>query len=452
MACEKCKRNTEKCCGCNIACCQQCRIDSTDSYICNNINCATLPQPVSPPDPNLNLNGQNRMACYNNKVVNTNISNLNCNIEIMNNCQLNRFLSTPITATTINLSLAQYTPDPFVNPVGCNLGVFVPIPPLPLPPNNRRVLIVGGARNIGKTTAEYLSQNGFNVIATSSHPDSYPPLSPSAKYTLSKIPLDIRCEKSVKNFFENVIMDKLDVLIILAGATSVGLGNKYTGDDLRNTFELRVFGAQRCVYYANKYLRLGSSPRVLMITSAGGATSIQPPGQFAYNVNCASMIQLTYSHTIDERILYGTGEITNPITFSLMLGTSIKSTISLYENFKPKCINPNNNWSNIAHTVVSALTSNIIPELPACDQSIVAEQIYNILTAPKPCIFYYVGDPNAIITTPSGPITWEQLITLSNSLSYNTVLNDIVLPSTSSLYTTSNLQFMKNALLNLYFP
>ena len=139
------------------------------SKYCN--KCYSLPQPRNPANPNLSLEGQNRKACINKEPFITTTCDLNMNLDILNNSEFKALLSTPISLPIINPNKLEYKIEPAITTPSHTDFVYPPVPTNPLPVANRHVLVVGGAKGIGKTVAKYLSENGFNVIASSSTPN-----------------------------------------------------------------------------------------------------------------------------------------------------------------------------------------------------------------------------------------------------------------------------------------
>lgn len=409
--------------------------------------CKAKPQPISPANPELSLQGQNRVACYNERLFNTKVSDLNQNIDIMSNDELKLFLSTPVVVPAIDVAKAQYVVNPPINPVGCNNAVFPTPSDDPLPPNNRRVLIIGGYKGLGKATAEYLANNGFIVTVTSSRPDAYEPIL-GVNYTMSNVPLDVRCEFSVSAFFKTQVKDSLDAIIYMPGAHSRGMSSTYTGDDLRNCLELKLFGAQRCIYYSKKFLRRGVSPRFIIFSSVAGGEKFLGSCDMPYNVGNHALSELTFSQTLDERVLYGAGEISNPISYTVIYPILILSTIGLYAMQKPKDGTIFDHWANAWQSVIGAGQSGLLPGFDVDPASLIGEQIHMILTYKQPSVNYYVGDPNSM----AGPLPWIDFITAVNATPIDNAINGILIPFANSTINTGLANYGKNALLNYYFP
>lgn len=417
--------------------------------------CSNLPQPISPPDPSLNLDGENCLSCYLKRKLVTKASDLNSVIVSLTNPELKQFLTTPLTLPTCDAAKAQYVVDPPVNPLPAAKCAFPPVPTDPIPVANRRILVIGGAKGIGKTVAEYLSENGFEVIATSSHPDCYPPLPPGTKYTLSKQALDVRTESCVNAFFDRVIrpLGVIDGMIFLPGMHSAGLLHDYTGDDLRNALELKIFGFQRCVKAAIPYLRKGQNPRVITFSSIGGGESTFGFAAAAYSIPYHAIVMQNDNFMLEERILYGCNEISNPITFSIVEGIVTKSTIGLYQQLKPSQKDINNIWVNYSFSFDGCLQANGLASfgVQAYDPIYIAIDMYNILRAKQPAVRYLTGNPNGVIPGVTGPVSYPEYLQYANTVSQDELLNTSIIPIPGVIVNTATINLLKSITYSIYF-
>lgn len=407
-------------------------------------NCYSLQQPHNPANPNLSLEGQNRKACIINKEpFRTTVSDLNLNLDILNNADFKALLSTPISLPVINPNKLEYKIEPAINTPSHTDFVYPPVPLNPLPVANRYVLVVGGAKGIGKAIAKYLSENGFNVIASSSTPRAYEPLPPSSTYTLSNVPLDVRSEKSVRNFLKKVIV-QLDILIICAGIHSREFASDLTGDDLRNILEIKLFGHQRCIKNALKYLRNGYMPRVISFSSILGSEKYILPNDAPYSIANAGLCKLLDTYRIEERLKYASNLIVNPISFTTVCPQVIETTIGSYIMHKGMCNDTSNPFIRAWQIALAYLQIGENSTNPL----VVAMQIYNILVSPQPSARYMLGDETKIF---SGTENTQQFMNNLNAMPVDQVINHLTL-AMSTLYTETSINDMRVALLNIYFP
>jgi NAD(P)-dependent dehydrogenase (short-subunit alcohol dehydrogenase family) len=432
-----------------MARCHKCKHESRHTK-----SCRKLEQPPSPEDPQLSLEGENCMCCYLSKKMLTNPHNLNSNVECFKYKKLCKFLAKPVNFPAIDASKLFYTPNPPLNVPSCQKVVYPPEVPVDqqLDPIGKVVLIIGGAKGLGKATAEFLSQNGFTVIATSSHPDCYDPLPSTANYTLSKVPLDIRSDESVKKFFDKVIkpIGKLNVMINFAGVHWVGPMSGATSKDYENCLQLKVIGSHRCVINALPYLRVEPNSRVISLSSVAGGENYISLFQGGYNVSNHALCMWNDSFMSEERMLYATNAITNPVTFTVVEPQIILSTIGLYEDYVPsKPIDKI--YTTAPHIFVAAFQAGVadILGIDADPQLFVAQQIFSILVAPQPGVRYILGNPTTTVPTGAGPLTWAQVLQLTNTISQDDTINAILAPL-QAIYSTPVLNVLRQRLQDLY--
>jgi len=405
--------------------------------------CSSLSQPRNPANPNLSLEGQNRKACINKKPFRTKVSDLNMNIDVMSNSEFKAFLSSLISLPVIDSNKLEYTIEPAIITPSHSDFVYPQVPQNPLPVAGRRVLVVGGAKGIGKAIAKYLSENGFNVVASSSTPQAYEPLPPSATYTLSDVPLDVRSEDSVRNFFEKVIT-QLDILICCAGCHSRDFASDLTGDDLRNILEIKLFGHQRCIQNALRYLRNGTDPRVISVSSILGPEKYILPNDAPYSIANAGLCKLLDTYRIEERLKYASNLINNPISFTVACPQIIETTIGSYIMHKGLRNDMSNPFVRAWQIVLAYLQIGV----NATDPIIVAMQMYNILVSPQPSARYMLGDETKIFF---GGVPTQQYINDLNAMPVDQAINQMTL-AMSNLYNNTTINNMRIELLNIYFP
>lgn len=402
----------------------------------------------------LSLDGQNCTACLSKKSVKNSPMNLNSSTITLSRRRLKRFLKKHITLPKINLEKAQYKLDPPISVLPAAKCTYPPIPINKIPINNRKVLIVGGAKGLGKATAEYLSHKGFDVIATSSHPNCYKPLHKDAKYRLSKIPLDIREENSVNRFFNMEISGGLDSMILFPGIHGGGILSDYTGDDLKNALELKVFGFHRCVHAAIPFLRKGNNPRIISCSSFNGGSSYGGVFDSCYAISNAALVIWNDNLMTEERLLYGAGEINNPITFTLLEPVVLKSTIGLYQYFCPHNETEDSNvWLNSSMSVIGAIQAGGMPNIfPAYDPKYIGVDIYNILRSPQPSVRYISGPKDALgFKGPGNLIPYPELHQYYNTISPDALLNEYTIPISVGGLNTSTINNAKDISLKIYF-
>lgn len=132
------------------------------------------------------------------------------------------------------------------------------------------VLITGASSGIGKATAIYFSQKGWNVAATMRDPSKENEL--TAQPNIRLYPLDVTSPDSVGLAFKNIIkdFDKIDVLVNNAGFGSDGVFEAMDDEFIRKQFETNVFGLLRMTREAMKHMRPYRSGTIVQVASVGG--------------------------------------------------------------------------------------------------------------------------------------------------------------------------------------
>lgn len=136
------------------------------------------------------------------------------------------------------------------------------------------IIITGCSSGIGKETALYFHDRGWNVAATMRHPEKELEL---PNYTNMRcIQLDVTDTDNVKDaiaqahdFFGNV-----DVLINCAGYTLVGPFEGATPSQIQDLFDVNVFGLMNVTREIIPYFRKAGRGTIINISSLGGRIGI----------------------------------------------------------------------------------------------------------------------------------------------------------------------------------
>ena len=106
----------------------------------------------------------------------------------------------------------------------------------------KTILITGSSSGIGKATAQYFSQNGWNVAATMRKPEDEKEIKESSSMKLYR--LDVQDEDSIQKAIDKVISDfgKIDVVLNNAGYGARGPFEAASKDQIRRQFDVNVFG------------------------------------------------------------------------------------------------------------------------------------------------------------------------------------------------------------------
>ncbi|MBA4851839.1 SDR family oxidoreductase [Emticicia sp. BO119] len=136
--------------------------------------------------------------------------------------------------------------------------------------NTQTILITGASSGIGKITAKYFAEHGWNVAATMR--------TPAKETELKQIPniklyqLDVTDEASIAKAIEDAIKDfgKIDVLINNAGYGAVGIFEKATKEQIQKQFDTNVFGVMNVTRQILPYFRAKKGGTIINVSSMGG--------------------------------------------------------------------------------------------------------------------------------------------------------------------------------------
>ncbi len=147
--------------------------------------------------------------------------------------------------------------------------------------NNANVLITGGSRGIGRSTAELLADCGANVAITARHEEEVERIAASINglgicADVGK-PEDI--ERTYQVFFNHY--DRLDVLINNAGTVAVNELGEIDFDKMQAVYNVNVFGAARMGDYAAPVFKKQKQGNIINIGSTAGVTGM--PGGSIYS-------------------------------------------------------------------------------------------------------------------------------------------------------------------------
>ena len=138
----------------------------------------------------------------------------------------------------------------------------------------KTVFITGASSGIGKATAKYFHTMGWNVAATMRNPTAEKELGKLPNVKLLKV--DVKEDQDIENALENAIatFGKIDVLVNNAGYGTVGPFEGATESQLREQFEVNVFGLMKVTKIFLKYFRPLQEGIIINISSLGGRVTI----------------------------------------------------------------------------------------------------------------------------------------------------------------------------------
>jgi len=135
---------------------------------------------------------------------------------------------------------------------------------------NKTVFITGASSGIGKATAHYFAQNGWNVAATMRSPEKETELPKLTNVKLFQ--LDVTDNESITNAIESAVnqFGKIDVLVNNAGYGADGVFEAMSDEVIENQFNTNVFGLMRVTRAIIPHMRANKAGTIIQIASMGG--------------------------------------------------------------------------------------------------------------------------------------------------------------------------------------
>ncbi len=134
----------------------------------------------------------------------------------------------------------------------------------------KTALITGASSGIGKATAQYFAQNGWNVAATMRSPEKEMFFQNLPNVKLYR--LDVTDTNSISAAFEAVSKDfgRIDVVVNNAGYGVDGVFEAMTDDTISKQFDTNVVGLMRVTREAIRHMRPQGGGSIIQIASMGG--------------------------------------------------------------------------------------------------------------------------------------------------------------------------------------
>ena len=139
----------------------------------------------------------------------------------------------------------------------------------------KTVLITGASTGIGKATAEYFAERGWNVAATMRTPAK-------ANFTgkgverIRVFALDVTDDATIAQAVTDIVaaFGRIDVLVNNAGYGLVGLFEAMTADQVRRQFDTNVLGLMSVTRAVLPQMRAQQDGRIINVASVAGRMSM----------------------------------------------------------------------------------------------------------------------------------------------------------------------------------
>jgi NAD(P)-dependent dehydrogenase (short-subunit alcohol dehydrogenase family) len=134
----------------------------------------------------------------------------------------------------------------------------------------KTILITGASRGIGKTTATYFQERGWNVVATMRSPKNQEDLPALAKVLVTQ--LDVQDPASIGRAVDAGIarFGKIDVLLNNAGYGAYGPLEATPMEKIRRQFDVNVIGLLETTKALLPHFRKNRSGVIINVSSVGG--------------------------------------------------------------------------------------------------------------------------------------------------------------------------------------
>lgn len=146
--------------------------------------------------------------------------------------------------------------------------------------------ITGASKGLGLTLVKNLLNKGYSVAATSRNIDDLIRSVGSAEGQFLPLGVDLKSEVSVETAIKKTIetFGSIDVVVNNAGYGLTGGIEELSDKEVRENFDINVFGSLNVIRKALPYMRAQNSGHIFNISSIGGFTGLFP----GFGIYCAT--------------------------------------------------------------------------------------------------------------------------------------------------------------------
>jgi NADP-dependent 3-hydroxy acid dehydrogenase YdfG len=169
----------------------------------------------------------------------------------------------------------------------------------------KTILITGASSGFGRLTAETLSSSGHKVFAgfhSLDGPKKQVASELSAK-NIDILRLDVTDQTSIDSAITQLLQksnNQLDVVVNNAGMASMGISESFTPEQLRNLFEVNVFGVQRVIRATLPVLRAKRSGLLVNVGSILGRVTIPFFGLYGASKYAVEAMTDSYRYELSQ--------------------------------------------------------------------------------------------------------------------------------------------------------
>lgn len=169
----------------------------------------------------------------------------------------------------------------------------------------KTILITGASSGFGRLTAETLSSSGHKVFA-GFHSLDGPKKEVASELNAKNIAilrLDVTDQTSIDSAITQLLEksnNQLDVVVNNAGMASMGISESFTPEQLRNLFEVNVFGVQRVIRATLPVLRAKRSGLLVNVGSILGRVTIPFFGLYGASKYAVEAMTDSYRYELSQ--------------------------------------------------------------------------------------------------------------------------------------------------------
>ena len=170
---------------------------------------------------------------------------------------------------------------------------------------SKTILITGASNGFGLDMAKSLAESGHRIFATMRHVhDRHGGTAAElSDIGVEILELDVTSTESVDAAFTTLFGKtggKLDVLVNNAGVAVAGLSETFTPEQVREMFEVNVFGMQRVLRAALPHMRSRRSGLVINIGSILGRVTIPFLGLYGASKHAVEAMTESYRYEVSQ--------------------------------------------------------------------------------------------------------------------------------------------------------
>ena len=159
---------------------------------------------------------------------------------------------------------------------------------------NKKALVTGAGRGIGKSVALMLAKQGATVFASDINLENILiVVDEIVAFGGAAVPLNFNVaqQQEVRDAFTKI--DKLDLLINCAGISHIGTAANTSEEDFEKVFNVNVKGTYNCLYAAIPIMKKNGGGAIVNISSIAAKVGLE--NRFAYSMSKGAVHAMTLS-------------------------------------------------------------------------------------------------------------------------------------------------------------